>query len=571
MLRAHRANRWKSMRNAGRRYFPIPLIILCSFTAAAQQGGWDALPFGIEAHSGAHLPTTGVIRGMVLFVQMPNDATGDDQWPLGGLPIWADRFSADVQRYYRDMSNGTLDLQLDVYDRPLIAPFSEDRYVEWGENYGDLIKSLLDSVDTTTDFAEYDNWNTANRIYRTEPGSDGKVDLLLVIYRSVARLEFLPYSGVSDLGYYGLKFVDGGISRYVYGGTGAANDAGSSGVTICRAPGYRTVTDFDFAFRVALHEMGHKFLGERHTNELYGGLGLMANAGNGRAMNGFERQLAGYIRYTMLAPGIDTVITLHDYVTTGEAFLLPLPELTRGYYSIEFRTGESEWDDAPARGVYIYRIYDTWGQNQKSIQVISAEGSFQWAVDSTGMVYPSRPDALFGYNRFQRIPINGRNYWAYGWWGDPRCAFTPERPDFMALKNPSPDFIFGPDTIRTMLHLRVAGMDEHTATVSISYQPPAILSAEAPHTVPVEIGSPYPQPVSPGSVASIPLRLERRMHCTVALYDMLGRHIHNVYAGDIDAGTRAVPVRTTSLPPGNYVLRVSTGTGAVTRPFIISR
>ena len=469
------------------------------------------------------------------------------------------------------MSQGKLDLQLDVYPELLVTPYTEDNYVEWLENFGSVIKSLIDTVDRTVDFTAYDNWDTANRMYRTQEGPDGKVDLLIVVFRSVARTEFLPYSGVSDLGFYGLKFVDSGISRYVYGGSGAANDAGASGVTICRAPGWRVVTDYDYAFRVALHELGHKFLGEGHTNELYGGLGLMANAGNGHAMNSFERQLAGYTSFSMLTPGVDTTITLHDYVTTGEACLLPVAELARSYYSFEFRDGKSEWDDAPVPGVYIYRIYDSWGQNQKSIQVISAEGSFQWGVDSTGKACKLKPDALFGYNRFQRIPINGKNYWADGWWGDPRCAFTLDRPDFRALKNPSPDFIFGQDTIRTNLNIRVTALAADSAQVSISYQSPVILGTVSALPDGSSVGQLYPHPIFSGSNAFLPVRFERSQHCRISIHDMLGRVLENAYEGTLGPGTHTLSIPTSGLGPGSYFLVTETGTGRQTRPFIISK
>ncbi len=494
----------------------------CGMRAAEE----DASSFhkGITPHGGAYLPTTGKVRGLVVFAQTLNDDSQCESWPLGQLPLWAHDYADRLNKYFHDMSFGQLDLQLDVHPDCMVTRSTEDNYVDWLKRYGDAIKEYIDSLDTRIDFSVYDQWTSMSNMYKVKPGPDGQVDLMIVIFRRTTNATFLPFAGVSDLGFAGYKFVDGSTERFFYGGTGEFNDAAASGLTMCRRSGYGIIIDDEFAFNVTVHELGHKFFGDSHPAELFGGLGIMANSGNGYAMNSFERQLAGYMTFRELNPRRDTTVTLRDYVTTGDAVLLPVPEGIRSYYSFEFRGRFSSWDSAPVRGLYAFRIFDSPSYSSKLIQVASAEGRFDWALDSaTNTIYQLRANPLGGYTRFQRIPINGKIYWADGHWGDARSAFTLSNPEFAVLKNPTPDFMFGADTIHTGLRITLLAMDDSSATLNISYQQPAILSAEHLQAESFTLGAPYPQPAQPGSVLRIPVQSSRYGSAAVDVYDLLGR------------------------------------------------
>lgn len=543
-----------------------------AFRCGTRERAVSSFAKSIEPHNGAHLPTHGKIRGRVVFVQAQNDAVEHLDWPLGGMPVWATAYAERVQRYFSDMSHGELQLQLDVHPDLMVTRNREDDYVYWQRNFGDAIMEILDSLDQGIDFSEYDLWDSEGKPYRVQAGPDGKVDLLIFIFRSIANTTFLPFSGVSDLGFEGYHFLDGSLGRWVYGGTGQFNDASSSGITICRSPGYRMVIEAEFAFQVTIHEFGHKLFGEGHPAELYGGLGVMANAGNGYAMNSFERHLAGYIDFAETQPGVDTTVVLHDYVTTGEALLIPLPSLPRGYYSLEFRARHSEWDSAPVSGLYAFRVYDSWSRNQKEVELISAEGKFEWTLDSaTNSIYPIRSAPLKGYSRFQRIPLNGKTYWADGWWGDPRSAFTLEQPHFSVLKNPSPDFMNGADTVRTGLHITLLALDDSTATVRISYQMPAILDVNALPDRDFVLSPPYPHPLRQNEHGTIPLRIERGGNLRLRLHDILGREQRVLFEDRVEAGSLLLPFRTDGLPAGMYTIVMETDAGSSTRSVMIVR
>lgn len=525
----------------------------------------------IQAHGGAHLPTKGTVRGLVVFVQTRNDAVEDPDWPRDGLPLWSSEYEERLQRYFADMSGGELHLQLDVHPDLMTTKHREDEYVEWQQNFGHAVRDILDSLDQILDFSAYDLWNAERKAYQVTAGSDGRVDLLIFVFRSVANTSFLPFSGVSDLGFAGYHFLDGSLARWVYGGTGHFNDAASSGITVCRAPGYRIVTDMDFAFRVTVHEFGHKILGEGHPAELYGALGIMANAGNGYAMSSFERHLAGYTQYRETVAGVDTTVLLRDYVPSGDALLIPLPRQPRGYYALEYRTGASEWDEAPTRGLYAYRLYDSWSRNQKYVEVISSEGKFDWALDSTtNTVQPIRPAPLTGKSRFQRIPLDGKTYWAEGWWGDPRAAFTLERPHFSVMKNPTPDFLAGGDTIFTDLRVSLLAMDDSTATVRISYQPPVILSAGGLADQSFAMAPPFPNPLRSDATGLLPLRLARSGALRVRLFDALGRAVRTLYDARADAGSHHIPIDARNLAAGLYSIVLESAAGTASRTLVVT-
>ncbi len=519
----------------------------------APAGAAGMLATGIAAHNGAYLPMRGHIRGLVVFAQTLNDDRQDEAWPLGQVPIWAEAYTSRLHEYFHDMSNGALDLRLDIFPHNMTTRNTEDGYIFWERRFGDAIKEIIDSVDHSIDFGQYDLWSSQGKMYEVTAEQDGQVDLIIVIFRRITNPYFMPYSGVSDLGFAGYKFVDGSLARFVYGGSGQANDAAASGVSICRAPGNGWIPDFDYVFRTSVHEIGHKLFGEAHPAELYGGLGVMAHAGNGDAMNSFERQLAGYTSFTGLTAGVDTTITLRDYVTTGEAFLLPVPQAFRSYYSLEFRAKKSKWDTAPVEGLYIYRIYDSIDKSSKTIGITSAEGRFDWRLDSaTQTIFPIAPNALRGYTRFQRIPIGNKIYWAEGWAGDERAAFTEKRPELSVLKNPTPDFIFGSDTIRTGLRILLLGLTDSTATVRISYSLPPILSNDAAGIAArFHIGATYPLPATSGATVLLPYVARLDQEVSIEVFNSIGQSVARL-GRTLSAGTGTLPLPSHTLAPGVY-------------------
>ncbi|GIV57698.1 MAG: hypothetical protein KatS3mg042_0611 [Rhodothermaceae bacterium] len=69
------------------------------------------------------------------------------------------------------------------------------------------------------------------------------------------------------------------------------------------------------------------------------------------------------------------------------------------------------------------------------------------------------------------------------------------------------------------------------------------------------LSAPYPNPF--GSAARLELEVGRRQRVEAALYDVLGRRVAVLYAGEVPSGRRVVlSVPGTGLPSGLYVVRV---------------
>ncbi len=82
----------------------------------------------------------------------------------------------------------------------------------------------------------------------------------------------------------------------------------------------------------------------------------------------------------------------------------------------------------------------------------------------------------------------------------------------------------------------------------------------------VEIGTPYPNPVS--ATAVVPFILPEGGHTVVTVHDLLGREVARLAEGHREAGRHSVMLDARRLPPGAYLLRLQAGGMNSTRMFI---
>jgi hypothetical protein len=522
----------------------------------------------INQHHGAYLPTEGNIRGMLLFVQTSNDIVQDTDWPIDAIPVWADSLRAELSSYFLEMSHGKLHLQLDQYPTPIKTKDSEEGYLAQRKNYGNAIKDILVDLDKEVTFTDYDNWNSGQP-FNVVAGPDGQVDLIIVVFRCITVQKFFPYDAVSDLGFTGYLFVDSAKS-FIYGSSGYANDASASGVTL--ATKYR-VTDYNYTLQVLMHELMHKLYGGAHPAELFGGLGVLGHSGGGKALHSLESHMLSYSNYTELTYGADTVLTLHDYVTSREAFLIPLPKPLNYMYAIEFRGKKSRFDTAPSKGIYFYRIYNPWGYSQKNVLVMSADGNYQWGLDTlTNKLFKLYPDALSGFNVYQKIPI-GKNYcYADGWWGDPESAFSLQKPLFAPLHNPTPDFIYNGDTIQTNLYCTILAQSDSVALVLIRYRPTDMILQTQDGKIPAGagLGQNFPNPVFHSKDISTvaPFFLENREAVTLSMFNYLGVRVY-AHEAIMEPGNHSVSIPISHLTRGAYIIELRAGQHRFVRQMIL--
>lgn len=507
----------------------------------------------IGTHTGAHLPVSDTIRALVVYVQMPTDNLPDEYWERGHIPIWWKKYADTLNNFFREMSFGKLTLTCETHPRIVIPPRTEADYLDAKQNYGTASKDIIALLDREYDFTRFDLWHAQDHPYTVYKAPDGRVDLVIMIYRNVGWTTFLPFAGVSDLGFEGYVFVDS-MKRFFYGGNGTFSDAASSGVTVTKKTAPNMVTDFNYAFGISAHEIMHKIYGEGHPARLFGGLGLLGASGAGLGLCGFERHVLGMIRMKEIPYGVDTVLTLHDYMTTGDAYIVPIPQRNYLYYSFEYRRKLSQYDTAPIPGIYIYRIDDAGSRNQKEVIVQSADGRFQWRFDSTlGRPVKYYPDLLTGYNKLQAIPMNGKNTYAWGWWGDEYDAFTMKNRYFSWWRNPSPDFAIGIDTIRTGLDCTVLSMNDSTATIAIRFGSQKILNIESNQDNSFFLNQNYPNPVALKSSTSIQFSLPKESNVRLSVFNIFGQHLSTIIESREQSGLHEVQLETSNLSAGTYI------------------
>jgi hypothetical protein len=370
----------------------------------------------IPARGGAFLPSQGTIRALAVFVQFKNDNNQDVDWRLGELPNWSYDFAAAVRGYFDSMSKGKLNLIIDLYPKLMNTSKTEEEYVSLKQNYGDVNKEVLTRISNNFDFRPYDSWALKSR-YDVVKGSDGQIDIIMIVFRDVSNSRILSFGGTSDLGFPYFIYVDSG-ARYIYGGngqTGLPFDPSSSGITVCRNPGSGLVTDRYSAVRLALHEFSHKILGEAHFTVNWALLGLMSDHGGGAGMHSFERRLLGYIDYIIPSDGRDTAVILRDYMSTGDACLIRVPGVENQYYVLENRQQSSPYDEAMGKGLYVYLL--TYDGQYDYVSIETADGKWDWEVNAS-TIRKKKANPVSGYSHLERVTINGVAYYPPDYYGN---------------------------------------------------------------------------------------------------------------------------------------------------------
>ncbi len=537
-------------------------VSMCTLPALSQI---TSEPGRISTHGGCYLPTQGELKALLLFVQTPEDDQQDTSWPLGQLPTWGDNFRKDLTEYFRVMSRDRLRLSITMLDHVLITRESEATYTSRGQNYGDGIRDLLTELDRDMDFADFDRFNQTAP-YHVLPGSDGMVDLVIVVFRCVSQASFFPFTGVSDMGFSLDLMVDEG-RRHISGGSGQFNDASRSGITLGRRKASGMITDYDFVQRITIHEMMHKLYGDTHPTMYFAGLGVMGSGGGGIGLSGYERHVLRMAPLRTLDPSPDTTLVLRDVYFDGEAVCIPVPQVEHLFYVFEFRSKRSVWDSSPSRGLYITRVYDHPSASQRSLHIYPAEGKWQWVLDPvSGYPIISTPDPLRGFTRYQNITIDGKEYYPWGYWGDSSMAFTPKTPHFSWFTNPTPDFMMGQDTVHMPWALRILGMTDTTMTVEFAPPQHGILSGPDASALPLPSAWIWPQPAR--TTQPLWLHYEAHQSGVIQLHvlDLLGRE---VFREDrlLDPGRSEY--RLPLLGPGLYFLRIDGPTGPSLLPIRI--
>jgi hypothetical protein len=487
---------------------------------------------------------------------MKDDAAGDNDWPLNELPKWSKDFSAYVTKYFSDMSNGQLKLDVDVFPRVVVSSRKQMDYYYDKQNYGDINTDILKQVDEETSFLPYDNWILEDK-YKGYPGQDQQVDLVFMIYRGVSVSGLLGYWGVSDLGF-GWKLPVDETKRYFWGGNATQHDdASSSGLTVCKSPGSGIVMDYNSACRLVIHETIHKMYGEGHVIYNFASLGVLSNTYGSLGMSSFEKSTLGYMDYKKIDTLNNTELSLRDYMTTGDAYLIPLPGLTNQYYILENRQKLSVYDEVKYPGLYIYYLqYD--GQFSK-LDIQTADGKWDWTFDSAKNVVKLRSNPVSGSSHLELANINNVLYYAPEMEGNANDPFTIAAKTLYApWTNPTTNGKFSAyQDYPTNVYMNLFRDSSGIFRVKLSFKAD-VVNVENP-VAPNEykLNQNYPNPFN--SSTKISYSISKGSFVQIKLYDILGREVKTLLSDYKNAGNYLLDLDAGSLSGGVYFVKMQAG------------
>jgi M6 family metalloprotease-like protein len=410
----------------------LPLLLLCSvtvFTAEhpeTQRCGTHpsaAVVRPAEGDGGIYLPSSGVLRVLVIFASFPDDSAAHASWPVRQPPLFMQNFidpdtttrstnTFNLTNYFRQMSGGKFHVIGDAIWAE--SPASQEVYRNSG-SYGNANMLLLPQVvDPVVDFTPYDNWTrTANYTFVNEP--DGIVDMIFVVWRTT----MWQYLGEASLGYKPAIPVDG--KRIEMGYPGYYPQPIGSGVT-CEYP-YGDSPNR--VLKTMVHEMSHWLLGIFHPYNggkpdgkyQYWGMLCTGERLSGCA-NTYDRERLGWITPQTILPG--QTVVLRDFVTTGDAakFHPPGGEPDE-YLYLENHQGVSGFDDVTAepgdRGVWILHQEGPYIETD-NLRILPSDGDWHWSAAKFTTSCFSRPmrlykreapDVIAGLSHRDQIPNPG--------------------------------------------------------------------------------------------------------------------------------------------------------------------
>ena len=387
---------------------------------------------------GRLLPSSGTLNVLFVFCQFPDDNfnISNSTWTKNQAPAdmqsWVDQnwssnpTQGSMTHYFNEMSFNSLKFKGKTVFQ--VTPHTRQWYLDNNKQRGFIHKEILQQLDQTWDFAEYDNWDYQSDYNHTNQ-PDGIVDMVFMVWRNIAHEYPIEQQGdistalnmgrYGDLG--GSSFtVDNGQRTIKTGFWPSGNTPGGSGATL---------TDWfsENMFRFCIHEFGHYLEGGNEEHVGYGFWGLCSGWGiKSFIPNAFERYRLGWINLNTIQPTPRQTITnasLPDFITTGIAYRLVIDESSKQYFYIENHQNLSYWENTQdylrhpygnvEDGVYVLRQD---GAQAQTMQILPADGRFDWIVNqlvpnpwgsgNLPVFKKLNADRVNGYHDLQFIPWN---------------------------------------------------------------------------------------------------------------------------------------------------------------------
>lgn len=330
---------------------------------------------------GQYFTSAGIVKALLVFVAFKDDTfqPEDRIWPPNSPPTYADEVldstiapgppNGSLSHMFHEMSFG----KFRIYgDRVFVnTRHPKSWYLANKKHYGDINIEVLSELDKDIDYSLYDRW-TFGRNFDHINKPDGIVDLIMIIHRENMPSAMHPGNAVASLGRYGKPLIveNGDIQiKFSFPGSGISAESGYRGRR----------TDW------YAHEIGHLFFGSGHSpynkdtqttnNKAFWGLQI----GQGFMTNAYERERLGWIDIPALTSD-SLEIVLSDFITTGDAFRVPLPNSMNESFIIENHQEISVFDRpnkyGNGSGIYIYHVNGNGAHPRFDVE--SAAGRYDW-------------------------------------------------------------------------------------------------------------------------------------------------------------------------------------------------
>ena len=389
--------------------FLLFLVVVVTFTAPppiqAQVINYPNLVCGMDdpnqsgSYTFPHFPIANdTLKALVIFCNFPSTSGDFDianssllqYWPgtqSQTLPSWADSiicptttnvWDRSLTGLFRDASLGKFWLIGDVYPHLYIFENQVDYYADTSRRIGYAVKELLENLDDSINFADYDKFDPNdydNDNNRHEP--DGVVDFIFINFRftNAHTIDLGSYSGIAKLGGHSSSFGTG-VSEITLDGKRIFAGFPGSGCL------YEMQNPWDIG--IPAHEFGeHYTYGAGHSEKMGS-----YNINGGGLASAFDREFIGWDNSSAMSSTSNTTFTLRDYFTTGDYVKIPRSTDTiylenrerRSFYSTNnFRkwkwlSSEPLYPFMPDSGLLIYsKTY------HRSFNIQSANGKWNWA------------------------------------------------------------------------------------------------------------------------------------------------------------------------------------------------
>ncbi|MCK6601219.1 MAG: T9SS type A sorting domain-containing protein [Bacteroidetes bacterium] len=398
-------------------------------------------------------------RVLFVFAEFEGNTYQSASWPLNSLPTWAgdlvdpnpDAYRPlTLSKFWDVMSMGQFDFIGDVYPA-LVTVKSETYYQTNGFNFTESNRDVLKKLDNdiSLDWTRYDKWRYNTTTQAFEFGTDGIIDMIYIIYRNSQigpKQEPGWFTSQSAIVYPENIWINRGNFAGI-----ASLGKGPFSMTYL-TDNYRTV-NFDFGYEgsgitirnginyssafgimeLLAHEFGHYLLGSGHPENSFA---IMSNYPELRnlQLNSLERERLGYISFQSIYQYNGQLFPLTDAVTTGNVLKVAVPGQT-DFLIIENHLRKSPFDQIDrgglgldpnstrGKGVYVFKISDSFLINSSSVLLKNADGSFNWGWAGDTYIGTAKVplleklsvnrDGAFGDRNFNDFKYNIND--TYGW------------------------------------------------------------------------------------------------------------------------------------------------------------